>query len=277
MLRLTVMIMLSTAIFGVPYPTQASYYHDISHGFLPNELSEVLVGEESVPIFESPSTLPLSRGVVLILAQKSDLGLSLINAKQLAQLLNEKGWYTVVSPAPVAIFQEAESENLTDIHPKSDSRALRLDYAQNAQRLTMLMQALHSHISSHQGFRVVVAQGMNAAQLLALSSQDLITDPDTLVTLSPYWPTNEQNQRIPSLVATSDFPLLDISVSNFNTWEQHTVTKRKTLSHASLKLHYRQHQFVGQGFELSLHQNDQNPIIQSVANKILGWMKYLGW
>jgi len=291
MLRFVVILVITIVGLLRPQTGAASFYFDISNAFMPDELTQVMVGEEMVPVFESPSTQTLSRGVVIILAEQSPSGLTLSNARALTDLLNDKGWHTLISPAPYILSAESRSDTVSDvrpeqdetndlsqpIHPRSDSRSQPMDYTMNAEQLMVLMSALNSHLRSQQGFRIVIAQGMSAAQLLDLGSQNSISAPDTLVTLAPYWPTLETNKRIPDFIAGTEFPVLDLSLPNLNPWEQQTVKMRRDHARTALKLHYRQHLLVEQSVNAYTAGNEKSPYIQSLTNAILGWVKYLGW
>lgn len=258
----------------------ASYYYDISHAFMPDELTQISVGENIVPVFESPSNQSLSRGVAIILADQSPEGLSLNNAIQLSYRLNDKGWHTVVSPAPIPIAQNTAQdveETQNTVHPRSDSRHQAFDYTLHSQHLMLLINALNAHVEQYQGYNLIIAQGMNAAQLLDLGSKNAISLPNTLVTIAPYWPDIDTNKRIPQFISETEFPVLDLSIPHLNVWEQQTVKMRKNLATTSLKLHYRQQVVTVPSVKIQSTKNEKNPFIQSVASNILGWIRYLGW
>ena len=277
MLR-SLIIALST-IMGLLLPNMgvASYYYDISHAFSPEELTQISVGEERVPVFESSSNLALSRGVAIILAEQSPQGLPLSSAIQLSYMLNDKGWHTLVSPAPIPLTQNKNDDIPETLHPKSDSRAHVFDYTLHSQHLMLLMQALNTHLDNHQGYNMVIAHGMNAAQLLDLGAQNAISLPSTLVTIAPYWPNTKNNKRIPELITHTECPILDLSIPYLNSWEQQTVKTRKTLANTSLKLHYRQLVLTAPNVKIEPAENEKNPYIQLIASSILGWTRYLGW
>jgi hypothetical protein len=293
---------------------QASYYTDISNAFMPNELTYVQVGEERVPIFEIPATTPLARGVVLILAEQTPSGLSLAQAKSLASLMSQKGWHSIVSPVPLVLAspfvnydvpstsrqnaelsadsnEENSGTNLTQpdnindnqnvkmtaLHPRQDTRPPVVDYQRSAQHLTLLLNALYEHSKGHRGFRIVIAQGMSAAQILSLGADQKIAPPNTLVTLSPFWPQASINSQIPSAIAGTDFPVLDLAVANVNEWATRTEDNRRFIASTSLKLHYRQQKIPANIFSSNFNDAKKSPYIQLLGGHIIGWTRYLGW
>lgn len=273
-----VIIALITIIAGLlPNKAMASYYYDISHAFTPDELTQISVGENLVPIFESLSNQSLSRGVAIILADQSPDGLSLSNAIQLSYGLNQKGWHTVVSPAPIPSMINPTQDDPKAIHPRIDNRHQAFDYSEHSQHLMLLINALNAHLEHYQGYNLVIAQGMNAAQLLDLGSRNAISEPNTLVAIAPYWPDMETNKRIPQFISETEFPVLDLSIPYLNFWEQQTVKMRKTLATTSLKLHYRQQVVRAANVKIQPTENEINPYIQSITSSILGWIRYLGW
>ncbi|HAI73097.1 MAG TPA: hypothetical protein DCL26_12295 [Alteromonas australica] len=263
----------------------ASFYSDISNAFLPNELSQLMVGDTAVPIFDIPASTPLSRGVVYILADQSSNELNLTQSKALAESLSEKGWHCIVSPIPLILGNPVWAENTSEdakgessgAHPRIDSRSTQLDYQASAQHLVVLLNALDNYSQGHQGFRVIVSQGMTAAQVLDLGAQEKIAAPSTLVTLSPFWPEAQINRAIPDVIASTSFPVLDLSLPNVNAWAHQTASKRRHKAATSLKLHYRQQSIPAQISTFSLMDNDKPPYIHILSGHIIGWTRYLGW
>lgn len=293
---------------------QASYYTDISNAFMPNELTHVQVGEERVPIFEIPAVTPLTRGIVLILAEQSPSGLNIRQAKSLANLMSKKGWHSIVSPVPVILASpfanydmpstssvstelransntenssstnaqmnntnNEQNINIAALHPRQDTRPPTLDYNRSAQHLTLLLNALYEHSKAHRGFRIVIAQGMSAAQILSLGAAEKIAPPNTLVTLSPFWPQASINSQIPTAIAGTDFPVLDLAVANVNEWATRTEDNRRFIASTSLKLHYRQQKLPANTFSSSFNDDNKSPFIQLLGGHIIGWTRYLGW
>lgn len=279
MLRLLNNLMCCMLALVLCHAAQASYYTDISNAFMPDELSQLSVGEDSVPIFEIPATTPLARGVVMILSEQSPSGLNLIQAKNLAHLMSQKGWHSIVSPVPLVLTDnvQLDNESVSPTHPRADSRHTLLDYEASSQHLTLLLNALNAHSQRHQGFRILVAQGMSAAQILALGAEQKIESPNTLVTLSPYWPQASINRQIPSAMANTDFPVLDLAVPNVNEWAARTVDNRRFVASTSLKLHYRQQKIPAHISASSIGESKKSPYIQLLGGHIIGWTRYLGW
>lgn len=278
--------LLSALIVLLCAPASASLHDDLFNQYLPGELTEIMVGENTVPVYESPAATPLTRGVAIILADVSPLGLTFGQGKQLSDALSEKGWHVVLSLMPVLGYDAATaSENIdaeagnTDIqpHPRQDYRTPSLDYTAYRQQLTLLLGAIEQHTQSHQGFRMVIAQGLSAAAYLDSASAGTTATPNTFVAITPFWPQSDINDRIAGQVANAAFPILDISFSEFNKWEQATAADRKMRAETSLKLHYRQVNISSNIFNFSLENYNNSSFIQSVTGSVVGWTRYLGW
>ena len=290
-----------------PIAAFGDYFTDISHGFALGEVQELLVGERVVPIIEVEPQTPLSQGVAVILVEPFLSSFSLSQSKELAGYLSEKGWRVVISPFNLNMMptesgiepadtsvQGADTQPAADpsaaeqasgssgqsnsvIHPRSTSLTQYFDFEQTSDKLTEQLIALNNRLQNVQGYRLVVAQGMLAATFLDATSNDLAFEPDSLVTISPYWPEADVNKSISDLVANTSFPVLDLSIDGLSDWENSTVVMRRNRAKTSLKLHYRQVLLPSSNSVFSLNQNQKTPYIQLVANNTIGWTRYLGW
>jgi hypothetical protein len=278
--------LLSALVVLLCAPASASLHDDLFNQYLPGELTELMVGEDTVPVYESPAATPLTRGVAIILADVSPLGLTFGQGRQLSDSLSEKGWHVVLSLVPVSSHDgELIAENPTadadiaaaQLHPRQDNRTPSLDYTAYQQQLTLLLGAIEQHTQHHQGFRMIIAQGLSAAAYLDSVSTGTTTTPNTFVAITPFWPQSDINNNIAKQVANAAFPILDISFTAFNAWEQDTAAERKMRAETSLKLHYRQVKISSNIFNFSLEEKNKSQFIQSVTGSIVGWTRYLGW
>jgi hypothetical protein len=289
-----------------PKAAFGDYFTDISHGFALGEVQELLVGERIVPIIEVESQTPLSQGVAIIIVEPFLSSFSLSQSKELAGYLSEKGWRVVISPfnlntmptesdiepadtseqgADTQAAVDTSAEQTSDssgqgnrvIHPRSTNLTQYFDFEKTSERLTEQLIALNNRLQNVQGYRLVVAQGMLAATFLDATSNNLAFEPDSLVTISPYWPEADVNKSISDLVANTSFPVLDLSIDGLSDWENSTVVMRRNRAKTSLKLHYRQVLLPSSNSVFSLNQNQKTPYIQLVANNTIGWTRYLGW
>lgn len=278
--------LLSAFIVLLCAPASASLHDDLFNQYLPGELTELMVGEDTVPVYESPAATPLTRGVAIILADVSPLGLTFGQGKQLSDALSEKGWHVVLGLMPIvahdgALIAEIPSENAdttaAPLHPRQDNRTPSLDYTAYQQQLTLLLGAIEQHTQNHQGFRMVIAQGLSATAYLDSASAGTTATPNTFVAITPFWPQSDINDNIAGQVANAAFPILDISFTEFNVWEQNTAAERKMRAETSLKLHYRQVNISSNIFNFSIENKNNSHFIQIVAGNVVGWTRYLGW
>lgn len=267
---------------------------DVARQFFPEDYDTLLVGEESVPILYSESTMPLARGVIIILVNEGNQALNLASACELAQQLNDKGWHTLISPsllvsappseAPATATSETgdgdtndATATMTALHPMQDNLTPAVNFEASKTQTILLMGAISNHISSHKGFRIVVASGMTATQVLSAANEGAIAPPDSLITLVPFWPQREINENIPQHIAQSGFPILDISIPEVNQWEALTTSERLHAAETALKLQYRQRR-LGSMSTLTVTGHAANtPFVNWLSGEIYGWISHLGW
>lgn len=143
------------------------------------------------------------------------------------------------------------------------------DFNAHEQQLQEQMQAVVSRSSQYPGFFLVIAQGTSGAWLTKLYAEQGLASPDALVVVNPYWPQREYNQTLPTHVAATSMPLLDIYSPWDNGWGQLTVAPRRVAAEKGLKLHYRQRELIGQAMDTEQ--------FRLLGKEIYGWLTYLGW
>ena len=307
MQRCTAIMLSLLALGAMPFAACADYFTDISHGFALGEVQELMVGEQVAPIIEVESQTPLSQGVAIILVEPFLSNFSLAQSKELADYLSQKGWHVVISPFNMSMMplsEETASEttdapssatdpsdaasstsnkegnpgsNNVSIHPRSTNLTQYFDFDDTTQQLSTQLLALNNKLQNVQGYRLVIAQGMIAAAFLDATSKNSDFEPDSFISVSPYWPQHTVNRGISELIASSTFPVLDLSIEGLSDWESNTVVMRRNRAKTSLKLHYRQIILPSSNSVFSLNQNQKTPYIQLVANNTIGWTRYLGW
>ena len=271
---------------------------DIRNHYLPEEYQTILVGDEDMPVFSGEPTTSLSRGVALIFTDTGYQGLTLNNARALAIKLNHRGWHTLVVPAATlgvdvstSVSQAAEpsqpdennedapaiieASGATSMHPRAIAREAMIDPASNRSVVALLANAVFQHTESIPGFRLVISQGMSAAQLIALTSADILPSPDGMVVISPYWPQSEANGAIPAQLAATEFPILDLQFPINTQWTVNSAAKQKLAATQALKLHYRNKALTPPLFQAT---NSSDTIFsRTLSKEIYGWVNHLGW
>ena len=285
----------------IPSAFAAPSAEDTSRQFFADEMSTLLVGEETIAVFPASSATPLKRGVAVLFYESGNLGLTFDVAAQIGNRLNDHGWDTLLVPAMFAAntaLPETVSDDQEPVPPRADSVSPPMNYADSRATFTSLLNAVYQHIADKEGFRVVVAQGMTAALLLDTGSKDEITLPDMAVVLSPFWPTREHNQAVPAHLAKTTFPVLDIGLNDYNNWALSTRYMRSQKARTSLKLHYRQQVMLSLGTSAIARSvtysgrqlgygvpsaaspttaSSMSPFATRLAGRIYGWTTYLGW
>ena len=281
-------------LFGLslPLPAQSAMLaDDIRNQYLPDEYQTILVGDEDMPVFSAEPTTALSRGVALIFTDAGYQGLTLKNALILAAELNQKGWHTRVvppaidsSPVPAApansttaneseeTIDQQQTENL--LHPRAWALTTFADPVANQATMALLAGSLLRDVETLPGFRLLISQGMSAAQLVSLTASETIDLPDGLVVISPYWPQAGNNDAIASQLADTPFPVLDLQLPQRTQWTNNSSSERKQAATKALKLHYRSRQLSN---SMMLSSAGDNGFSSNVGREIVGWTNFLGW
>ncbi|MCW8091846.1 DUF3530 family protein [Alteromonas sp. ASW11-130] len=270
-------IMLSVLSFTV-LAQVSTLSEDLERRFHAEELEKILVGELTLSVIPQKSAIPLSRGVAILLVDAGYQGLRLAAAQQLAKQLNQWGWHTLIAPSllDVSLVATESSEN-TMIHPRSSSQQVWYDFDKTKTQLSLLINALYNHASTHKGFKIVVSQGMTAAHLIELAAENQIASPDSMVVISPFWPDRGKNLAIGESLAQTEFPVLDINLIQSNLWDSKTYRQRRLEAVNALKLHYRQRSIHADHFSSYAYPESISPQITRLSKEIYGWTSYLGW
>lgn len=255
--------------------------NDIARQFYPEEFSSLMVGEDSVPVINTQPTSAIQRGVAILLVDQGHMGLNMAAAKRLATRLNKWGWYTLISPTYLDNSGSSASETASTsrVEPMMSSAYPWLSFEGSQTQMTLLLNALYKHVENQKGFRLVITQGLTAAQLIALYSQpsETLARPDSLIVIAPFWPQRALNLAIPQQLANTDFPILDVSLENYNNWDRQTVLARREAATTSLKMYYRQRSIDAYGLTVNPYDDTNSPFVSWLASEIYGWVTYLGW
>ncbi|WP_124916910.1 DUF3530 family protein [Alteromonas flava] len=249
----------------------AELLHTDTQNRLPQASVEtILAGTEQVPVTSTSASLPLTRGVAIIISDHLDGVFGDDGISVIAQSLNEWGWHTVILPAPVPNLSseeiaDAEAMNALSAQVTFTSEA-RTRYGLS---LSQRMQGVAELVQTVPGYRLVIARGIAAAGLISLYQQGALAEPDSLVITGPFWPNQSFNQQLPVELAQTPFPVLDITSEWDNRWSLQTIDARRKAAVTELKLHYRQRDIVG-----TVYTEQQ---YLALAKQIYGWITYLGW
>lgn len=273
-----------------PMTAYGDFYNDVNNAYLPGEVKSIMVGEAEAPIVEVEAKTPLSLGTAIILTEPFPSSLTLAEGNSLADLLAEKGWHVVISPvnlpmAPISSVDKAVAENDAaqasqadkNIHPRSNQLTQYLNFESATSALTLQLNALNNYLQTRSGYRMIIAQGMLATTYFSAAELQPALHPDTFVAISPFWPEDTTNNLLIETMAKAEYPVLDLSLSEFNDWEASTTLKRKIRAKNELKIHYRQITIPSNSLAFSIKEIQKNPQIHMVANSTIGWTRHLGW
>lgn len=176
----------------------------------------------------------------------------------------------------------ANDANTQNPATQSDTQALLSSYSAKGQDslyeeayhqafstyLTLFIQATQKKIN-YSGYNVIFAQGMSAQATLYAIGQSTGKVPDAVIINNIYLPNLTLNKQVPSLVAQSKMPLLDLISASDNNWSAMTRPKRNIEAQVHVKAFYRQREISGLNFSSTVHHD--------IAKEAYGWFTYLGW
>ena len=294
MKRQTILLLFAVIVSLLPMTAHSNFLKDVSNAYLPGEVRTIMVGEGEAPIIEIGAKTPLPLGTAIVLTEPFPSSLTLSQGNSLADLLAEKGWNVVISPFHLPVTpsepinedtipgssnegDSAPSSQPNEIHPRSNQLTQYLSFETTVTALTLQLSALYNYLQDRGGYRMVIAQGMLATTFLSATEQQPALDPDTFIAISPFWPEESTNNLVIETMAQANYPVLDVSLNNFNDWESNTTLKRKIRAKNALKLHYRQINIPNNSLTFSIKDIHKPPQIQMVANSAIGWTRHLGW
>ena len=236
-----------------------------------SEVTQLLAGREEISVQTQEATVPLTRGVAIIVTEAKHGLFGGSGVSSIADSLNKWGWFTLILPAPMLNFSNDNSlmpeETLnarSSLSPFNQEGLTRYSLA-----LSQRIEAAFNAVESTPGYRLIISHGVSSAGLIRLYSQGSLIEPDGLVVAGPFWPQSQLNRELPTQLALTAFPVLDLTNEWDNRWSQKTQTLRSTKATTELKMHYRQRDIVGTEY------NQQQ--YHYLAKEIYGWLTFLGW
>ncbi len=261
---------------------------DVQRSEFADSYETLLAGEREVVVVTQESTTPLTKGVALIIGESGLGPFNQNSAAELANMMNQYGWVSMVMPAPTSAFfapleaspavaaqnasneTEPSSDTEQSVHPRQGPVVLEeAEFNQQEQQLMLQLQAIVPKTQQYPGFFLVIAQGTSAAWLGKIYSEQKLGLPDALIVVNPYWPQRAYNQQIPEILANTQMPVLDVFSRWDNKWGKRTVADRKVAAEKNLKLHYRQRELIGQMIDKEQYR--------LLSKEIYGWLTQMGW
>lgn len=250
---------------------------DFEHYFENDDIISLPVADQQFPALEVSPAIALARGVAIVLVSSQSQSMNLDTGLALANELREKGWRTLLIPTDFTSAQATEIPPPAGDKPITNLLTSPVDYDAYRTQIIGLINSAYTQAQQYKGYTFVVAQGMTSTVLLDAFHNNLLSAPDTLVSIGAFWPGREQNTALIDAMALSPYPLLDISLPSLSQWQQATIESRRVAAKVNLKLHYRQRIFTsGQGFGGSSSAMPR-PGSAWLAIEIYSWLRYLGW
>ena len=235
------------------------------------DITQLLAGSEEISIKVRPATVPLTRGVAIIITEAQYGVFGENGVSSITESLNDWGWLTLVLPAPMLNFT---SENgLAPDQPLNSRSVLESINDEALTRysiaLSQRLEAALNAVQTTPGYRLLISHGVSSAGLIRLYSQGTMLEPDGLVVAGPFWPQSRLNRELPLQLAQTQFPVLDLTNEWDNRWSQQTQDERRIKAVTELKIHYRQRDIVGADYNRQQYYY--------LAKEIYGWLTFLGW
>jgi hypothetical protein len=245
----------------------------------------------TLPFIRYNARQAIVKGVAIIISEMQAQGQIDSNLHALAENLPDWGWHTVLitpnqaylqtiikhenateNSEPPAIKTESETQTYPQVNMKPYSlqdAILPYTHEHYVSFLTALIDALNVKFAQQPGYKIMYAGGQSAAALVSLMSEGTTLKVDGLVIGNAYWPTIDQNQRLPKQLASLPMPVLDLTSMYDSNWAKLGAHERVIASKVSLKALYRQRELIGAKVGSNQHEY--------LAKEIVAWTYFLGW
>jgi hypothetical protein len=110
------------------------------------------------------------------------------------------------------------------------------------------------------GFYLMICQGKSCVWLVESIVEGEVTRPDALIMLSAHFPEQKKNREFATTLAKTDFPTLDLYLSEDNHWVESVIEWRKKMSRRHFKTEYRQRKL----FSSVNYQSQQQRVIKEI-------------
>ncbi|NVK55209.1 MAG: DUF3530 family protein [Alteromonadaceae bacterium] len=269
----TVTVSLWLAVWGA----HANTIDDLTRYFQDDELLSLAVADQQIPALQIEPAVPLVRGIAIVLVSTQSPSLNLDTGLVLADTLKQKGWRTLLVPTDFTQALATQSAVIDSPKPVANLLSSPIDYDSYRLQIIGLVNAAYQYANQYKGYTFIVAEGMTSAVLLDALHNNLLSAPDTLVSIGAFWPGRQQNQALIEWLAQSTYPVLDISIPTLSHWQTATVQPRREAAAVSLKPHYRQRMFTTNQYHGATSTRIPGTGSVWLGQEIYSWVRYLGW
>lgn len=222
-------------------------------GYQPIEVA----GTSQITLWKDEQT-PQKTGTTILLPDWGNRPTTADSIEPIRQQLPQWGWQTIALIPP-------QPEQKTLILDEQDEAAT-TTYQQQLQRT---IEAVKQAQGAPFGYQVIVAQGVMAAWIVRVYSEQQLPLPDALVLISSYYPNPKLNTELANAIADLPIPVYDLYYRDSNRWSLQGARERLIAAHKKQKLNYRQSQ-------INTDPNLQNSG-KLLAKQLYGWFNALGW
>ncbi|TWX53029.1 DUF3530 family protein [Colwellia hornerae] len=238
---------------------------DLTHYLTADEITPMLAGAQDFITLINENTASNQKGVMILLP---DWGMTAISSNALNYLqtiLPTQGWTTITIQPPSRPLGYPSRALKLSMQLEEDDKTL----LAHQEYLTAMMTAVMNKAKDYPGIFVVVSQGSHAILLANLYSTGKLKSPSAMVMLSGYMNTAAESLSFAKILASSEFPVLDIYLSKEQQLATSAALIRKAQATKEMKVYYRQTQ---------LHNNQIGYYPEkALLRSINGWLKSIGW
>ncbi|WP_133471430.1 DUF3530 family protein [Paraglaciecola marina] len=296
----TISLIIISFISEAAPDTQLLKRLDLERTLFSEQYEKFVLNNQDILYVMQENTTAITLGVAVMIAESGTSVIGQNGLRPLATQLNDLGWVTILMPAPDVAFLPSLQEPLKPDSPQSaeqaggevtestsakdeiaefppprnrsrsvESQLNKAAFLKHEEELIALLQESATRAANYPGFFLVIAQGTSAAWMTKIYAEKRLETPDALVTISPFWPDRKLNDTLPTLIAQTPMPVLDLYSESDNEWSLQTVKHREVSAIKALKLQYRQRKMLG--FTNINHSS------LYLSKEIYGWTSYMGW
>lgn len=253
-----------------PFSAQASAASDLAYYLPPGEVvwlrpdngqdSDDEQDEVRYLLLERDNHLAYDRGSIVLIPELGTHPYQSTTIRTLYQSMNDYGWYTYALQPPTVqvtdiLWQEENGQRYPSGLFPADLQS------QLAERLRLALE----HARQQPGALIIIAEGVSAALVIDLLTEDAVPHPDALVVSGVHYPQWQMNRTLATTLAQLPIVTLDLASGGVNRWVEDTHELRRQQAQRHQHIGYRQR-------ILPAGRHAEQP--RFLPHTVYGWLRY---
>ncbi len=259
-----------TLIQTMPISSYEQHKNDLKHYFPAEQVKTLLAGPNKFITLIKKYSNENAKGVAILLPDWQQSVTSSNAISFLRRTLPEHGW-TTIAIQPASKPDNYPSKALTTEQQKKDNDTA-LDIYKT--KLSAMISSVMTEAKKNPGIVIIIAQGNNGAMLTDLYQKNKNKPANALILLSSYIQTNASfinsaNEYFSQCIATSNYPVLDLSLRQDQPLIISKIKQRAILAKQEMKVYYRHRQLNN----VNIGYYPEKELLLQINS----WLKSMGW